>query len=438
MCFFIHFLGGQFFDGFPSLDNPMDPSTVQKKKSSWQNVFFYSFLGRAIFWWFSLPGQPNGPLHCPKKKKVHDKMCFFSFLGRAIFWWVSLPGQPNWPLHCPKKKKSSWQNVVFFSILGSNFLMVFPPWTTQWTPPLSPKKKGSWQNVFFFSFLGGQFFDGFPSLDNPMDPSTVQKKKFMTTSVFFISWEGNFLMVFPPWTTQWTPPLSKKKKCSWQNVFFSFLGREFFRQGMGRMCAVSVGSHPCHAQSCDWLRRLTCSHASGRPRRNSLVVWRWSCEWPRYGEPLVWPFLSFLVAFRSTLICGWSFLIVFDGPRVSSFLTVFDRFWWVPCGLECTSEGSALGRLLAPSALGVTGWQWVEEATALPRVGLLDGPDCRGRVWTSAHCSCYPLPIANPGHLQHYFCGNPRETRAMPNALLGSTEFFPKNMFFVTCPETDL
>ena len=39
-----------------------------------------------------------------------------------------------------------------------------------------------------------------------------------------------------------------------------------------------------------------------------------------------------------------------------------------------------MGRLLACSSLGAMGWQWLEEATALPRVGLLDGPDCRSKA----------------------------------------------------------
>ena len=42
--------------------------------------------------------------------------------------------------------------------------------------------------------------------------------------------------------------------------------------------------------------------------------------------------------------------------------------------------GSAVGRLLAWSPLGSMGWQGLEEATALPRVVLLDGPDCRSKA----------------------------------------------------------
>ena len=39
-----------------------------------------------------------------------------------------------------------------------------------------------------------------------------------------------------------------------------------------------------------------------------------------------------------------------------------------------------MGQLLAQSAMGSLGWQRLEEATALPRVGLLDRPDCEGKA----------------------------------------------------------
>ena len=49
-------------------------------------------------------------------------------------------------------------------------------------------------------------------------------------------------------------------------------------------------------------------------------------------------------------------------------------------GLEFTLGGLAMGQLLAWSSLGPVGWQWLEEATPLPRVGLLGGPDWRGKA----------------------------------------------------------
>ena len=60
----------------------------------------------------------------------------------------------------------------------------------------------------------------------------------------------------------------------------------------------------------------------------------------------------------------------------------------------CFWEGSP-----APAGtpyLGLVGWQWLEEATALPRVGLFDGAECRGQLVSTTL-------IANPGHLQPYF-----------------------------------
>ena len=37
-----------------------------------------------------------------------------------------------------------------------------------------------------------------------------------------------------------------------------------------------------------------------------------------------------------------------------------------------------MGRLLAGSSFGTM--DWLEEATAVPTVGLLDGPECRGKA----------------------------------------------------------
>ena len=73
------------------------------------------------------------------------------------------------------------------------------------------------------------------------------------------------------------------------------------------------------------------------------------------------------------------------------------RFW-----LEVALGGLATGRLLARSAWGTMDWRWLMEATALPRVGLLDGPECRGKAaqkkWHTAagkhyhHCQSGPSP----------------------------------------------
>ena len=84
---------------------------------------------------------------------------------------------------------------------------------------------------------------------------------------------------------------------------------------------------------------------------------------------------------------------------------VFDRFAEVHFGSnrrEFNFGRFATGRLLAWSNLGPTGWQWLEEATALPRVGLLDGPECGGKAeqprWHKAadkhhpHCQSWPSP----------------------------------------------
>ena len=63
-----------------------------------------------------------------------------------------------------------------------------------------------------------------------------------------------------------------------------------------------------------------------------------------------------------------------------------------------------MGRLLVWSSLGSMGWQWLEEATALARVGLLDGQECRVKAeqprWHTAadkhhpHCQSGPSPAS--------------------------------------------
>ena len=69
--------------------------------------------------------------------------------------------------------------------------------------------------------------------------------------------------------------------------------------------------------------------------------------------------------------------------KESTFLKVFDRCWW-PSGrarswLGSILGGLAVGRLLAWSPSAPMDQQWLEEATALPRVGL-DGAECTGKA----------------------------------------------------------
>ena len=71
--------------------------------------------------------------------------------------------------------------------------------------------------------------------------------------------------------------------------------------------------------------------------------------------------------------------------------------------LEFTLGGLALGRLLASSSVAPTGWQQVEEATAQPRVGLLDGQSARASLNSQDGTPQLigTTLIANPGHPQH-------------------------------------
>ena len=53
---------------------------------------------------------------------------------------------------------------------------------------------------------------------------------------------------------------------------------------------------------------------------------------------------------------------------------------WAKTVLEGTLGGLPMGRLLAWSLVGSMDKEWFEEATTLPRVGLLDGPDCGSKA----------------------------------------------------------
>ena len=87
--------------------------------------------------------------------------------------------------------------------------------------------------------------------------------------------------------------------------------------------------------------------------------------------------------------------------------------------------GFAMGRLLAWSSLGPMTWQWLEEATALPRVGLLDGPECRGKAeqarrYTGADEHHPSLPILAISSL---LCGKSKKPgHAEPTIHLGASE----------------
>ena len=118
----------------------------------------------------------------------------------------------------------------------------------------------------------------------------------------------------------------------------------------------------------------------------------------------------------------WSCLIVFEGVGMG-------RFW-----LEYPLGGFATGRLLAWSSLGPIGWQWLEEATALPRVGLLDGPECRGHAeqprWDTApdkhhpHCRSRPSPTCFWQVEKHR--GMPEPTLGDHGAIPNRSKGFPR------------
>ena len=54
-----------------------------------------------------------------------------------------------------------------------------------------------------------------------------ENAKFEKDGFLIVFGEDPFLMVFPPWTTRWTPPLPPKKMFMTKCVF-SFLGRAIF------------------------------------------------------------------------------------------------------------------------------------------------------------------------------------------------------------------
>ena len=80
-----------------------------------------------------------------------------------------------------------------------------------------------------------------------------------------------------------------------------------------------------------------------------------------------------------------------------------------------------MDRLLAQNALGPVGWQWLDEATALPR---------RPRVWGRQGGTLQLIGTtlsANPRHLHtFFFLADSRETPAMPNPLVGVHGVFKK------------
>ena len=105
---------------------------------------------------------------------------------------------------------------------------------------------------------------------------------------------------------------------------------------------------------------------------------------------------------------------------------VFDRFLmgWLLARVHLgrVSCGSAFG----PEHLGLMGWQWLEEATPLPRVELLDGPQVvRARAqqskWHTAadkhkpHCQSRPSPTL-------FSAGREKLGPCMVEALLRSME----------------
>ena len=101
------------------------------------------------------------------------------------------------------------------------------------------------------------------------------------------------------------------------------------------------------------------------------------------------------------------------------------RFW-----LEFTLGGLAVGRLLAWGSLEIKNWQWLEEATALRRVGFLDDrsavarPNCLDGTLqlTSANL------IDNPGHLQPYFW-QVEKNRPCRTHFWGPLSYSTKTMF---------
>ena len=142
------------------------------------------------------------------------------------------------------------------------------------------------------------------------------------------------------------------------------------------MCALSVGSLPCHAQKLPLMKIVDLQPCEWSASVDQFGSWRWPCDWVR----------------ESTL------LIVLDRPRFRSWLIVFEGV-----GMDSLlARGLAMGRLLAWRSLGSTGLLWLEEATALPRVGLLDSPWCRCKAeklrWHTAadkhhpHCQSRPSP----------------------------------------------
>ena len=101
---------------------------------------------------------------------------------------------------------------------------------------------------------------------------------------------------------------------------------------------------------------------------------------------------------------------------------------WACFWLVCT-----LGRLLAWSPLGPMGWQCLEEATALPRVGLLDGPECRSKA---EQPRCHTAPgkhylSTNHGRLLPYFWQDEESDHPEPTlAVHGGS---PKKHYLLAC-----
>ena len=88
---------------------------------------------------------------------------------------------------------------------------------------------------------------------------------------------------------------------------------------------------------------------------------------------------------------------------------------------------------------GIGFWQWLEEATALPRVGLLDAPDFIGKAeqprWQNAADKHYPhLPIT----ISNLILFKSKKLGPCRTHFWGPLSFSRKKVFFITCLETDL
>ena len=116
--------------------------------------------------------------------------------------------------------------------------------------------------------------------------------------------------------------------------------------------------------------------------------------------------------------------------RLCSFLTVFASFCIVFDGLvfdlfRVFGEGELWVGFWPGALWPPTGWQWLEEATPLSRVGLFDGHECRGKAkqqrWHTAADKHYPHRQSQPSPT--LFLAGREKLRPCRNHIVGPWSF---------------